>query len=100
MSEKKPVVVMTTSGRAKEHPPGTTIQEVLAAIYREYLPPGSDWDRPAKLFIGGECIVSSELADIAFEYGCFQEEKYEELDAAMEEWVQKRFGGRLGSEVA
>jgi hypothetical protein len=96
MSERKPTFVMTATGRAKEHPPGTDIREVLEAVYNEHQRAGSDWDRPEKLFIGGECIVPAGLTDIAWEYGKFQQAKEHEVDVALEEWIKQRFERKPG----
>ena len=91
MNEKKPAVVMTASGRVKEFPAGTDIREILEAVYSEHQSAGSGWDRPSKLFMGGECILTTGLADIAWEYGKFQRAKEDEVDAALEGWIEQRF---------
>ncbi|QEL19298.1 hypothetical protein [Limnoglobus roseus] len=92
MTEKKPAVVMTASGRVKEHPFGADIREILDAIFNEHQRAGSDWDRPTKLFIGGDCIVASGLCDIAWEYGRFSQKKMDEMDEALDGWIAQRFG--------
>jgi hypothetical protein len=100
MSEKKPVVVMTATGRAKEFAAGSTIREVLESIRGEYMRAGSGWDRPTRLFIGGECVVSDKLADIAWDYGEFYDKKCDEMDAALDAWIKQRVGGQPESEAA
>ena len=95
MSERKPAVVMTALGRAKDHPAGADIREILESIYCEHQHAGIDWDRPEKLFIGGELVVASGLADIAWEYNKFQRAKEEELDAELSEWIRRKFGTTL-----
>ncbi len=98
-SERKVTVVMTASGRAKEHPAGADLREVLNAVYCEHMTAGSGWDRPTKLFVAGECVVADGLADIAWDYGKFQRQKEDEVEAALDEWVEQRFGRKAEGEA-
>jgi hypothetical protein len=91
MTERKPAVVMTTSGRVKEYANGADEREILNDIYHNHQTAGSGWDRPERLFVGGECVVASGLTDMAWEYGKFQRAKEEELDAALDDWIERRF---------
>lgn len=97
MTERKPTVVMKATGRVKEYPPGTDMREILEDTYNEHQRAGGDWDRPVKLFVGGECIIDAGLADIAWEYGKFARAKDDEVEAALEEWIEQRFGRKVSA---
>lgn len=98
MTEKKVPVVITASGRVKEYPAGADIQEVLESVYHDHQTAGSGWDRPTKLFIGGECVVESGLADVAWEFGKFREKKDDEVWTALTDWIEQRFGRKAVGE--
>lgn len=91
INQKKPTVVMTVSGNAKNYINGSDIREILDEVYNEYQHAGQDWDRPDRLFIGGKLIVDKRLADIALEYGKFYRQKDDEVEAALDEWIEQRF---------
>ncbi|HZZ82027.1 MAG TPA: hypothetical protein VFE62_26240 [Gemmataceae bacterium] len=95
MTEKKPAVIMTASGRVKEFGAGTDIREILETVSNEQQTAGSNWDRPTKLFIGGECVVDKGLTDIAWDYGKFWRAKEDELYEALDQWIQRGFITRM-----
>ena len=100
MTENKVSVTMTATGRVMQYPPGTNIREILEEIHQMHQRAGSDWDRPTKLFVAGECIVAAKLTDIAWEYGEYRRRQEDMVEGLLDEWVSKRFGGGPESEAA
>lgn len=91
MKDGKVFVVMTASGKVKEYMGIDTIREVLESVYNEHMTAGSNWDRPDRLFIDGKCVVEKDVTGVAWDYGKFWREQEDELEAALDGWVQARF---------
>ena len=76
MNKDKVYVVFRKSGRVMDFRSGTGTHSESKSVYlsileevaREQMSGGSDYDRPDKLFLNGECVVPERLSDLAWNY--------------------------------
>lgn len=89
MTEKKAVYIVTMKGRAIPKPDGSTPHEILHEIACQFNNEGSQWDRPSSLWIDGKCVIKSGLADLAWNFGRFCRKAEDDLDRAIDDWINQ-----------
>lgn len=82
--KKHNYTVIRENGRS-EFFPESEYFSILANIAAEHMSAGSNWNRPNMLLMDGKVVVEKGLADLAYKFNRYRNEKQAECEADVAE---------------